>query len=45
VNASLFGYSAYHVGDMDRSGTPAVAFSLLVANTGGDSHGPQSHSH
>eukprot|EP01043_Picozoa_sp_COSAG02_P048866 COSAG02_NODE_4850_length_4905_cov_6.344985_1_plen_1001_part_00 len=34
VNASLFGYSAYFVGDMDKSGTPAVAFSLLVENTG-----------
>ena len=33
VNASLFGYSSYWVGDMNRSATPAVAFSLLVENT------------
>eukprot|EP01050_Picozoa_sp_SAG11_P006368 SAG11_NODE_490_length_8982_cov_5.961162_9_plen_762_part_00 len=33
VNASLFAYSAFHVGDMEKSATPAVAFSLLVENT------------
>eukprot|EP01051_Picozoa_sp_SAG22_P006579 SAG22_NODE_435_length_10524_cov_8.503789_7_plen_741_part_00 len=34
VDATLFGYSAFKVGDMPASGRPAAAFTLAVANTG-----------